>query len=100
MRKIAVGLICAFTVGVATAQMATYLDSQGRPFMYSSKVGTQVTYFDNTGKPVAYMFNPVVSGPHIESTNTPPLVYPMISSSLPGSPSLPSLPELPTLKGF
>lgn len=103
MRKIVVGFVCAFTVAVCSAQMVTYLDNQGRPFMYSSKVGNQVTYFDNTGKPVAYTFNPVASGPRIDPINTPSLVFPMISPSLPGSGTiapLPSLPELPTLKGF
>lgn len=100
MRKILMGLLGVFAFGVATAQMVTYLDAQGKPFMYSSKVGKQVTYFDNTGKPVAYTFNPVASGPQIEPINTPSLVFPMITPSFPGSASLPSLPELPTLKGF
>lgn len=100
MRKLLVGLIGVFGIGVATAQMVTYFDNQGRPFMYSSKVGNQVTYFDNTGKPVGYTFNPVASGPHVEPISTPSLVFPMISPSFPGSPALPTLPELPTLKGF
>ena len=100
MKKILVGLAGVFAFGVSTAQMVTYLDNQGRPFMYSSKVGNQVTYFDNTGKPVAYSFNPIVSGPHVEPISTPSLVFPMIAPSIPGSPSLPTLPELPTLKGF
>lgn len=100
MRKILMGLVCLFGISVSTAQMVTYLDAQGRPFMYSSKVGKQVTYFDNTGKPVAYTFAPVASGPQIEPISTPSLVFPMITPSYPGSPSLPSLPELPTLKGF
>ena len=103
MRRILMGLLGVFAFGVCTAQMVTYLDNQGRPFMYSSKVGNQVTYFDNTGKPVAYTFNPVASGPRIDPINTPSLVFPMVSPSLPGSGTLaplPSLPELPTLKGF
>ena len=106
MRKIFGGLIATFAFGVCSGQMLTYLDNQGRPFMYSSKVGNQVTYFDNTGKPVAYMFAPSVSGPHVEPINTPSLVFPLVSPTLPGSgtiaplPSLPTLPELPTLKGF
>jgi hypothetical protein len=105
MRKILMGLLGVFTFGVCSAQMVTYLDAQGRPFMYSSKVGDQVTYFDNTGKPVAYTFAPSVSGPQVKPISIPSLVFPMISPSLPGSgavaiPSLPSLPELPTLKGF
>jgi hypothetical protein len=102
MRKILMGLLGVFAFGVCTAQMVTYLDNQGRPFMYSSKVGNQVTYFDNVGKPVAYMFSPS-SGPRIDPINTPSLVFPMVSPSLPGSGTiapLPSLPELPTLKGL
>ena len=100
MRKIVVGFVCAFTVAVCSAQMVTYLDAQGKPFMYASRVGNQITYMDNTGKPVAYTFNPVTSGPHVESISTPSLVFPMIAPSFPGAASLPSLPELPTLKGF
>ena len=102
MKKLFVGLSCLFAVGVSTAQMVTYFDNQGRPFMYSSKVGDQVTYFDNTGKPVAYTFAPSVSGPQVDLINTPSLVFPMVSPSLPGPQplSLPDLPELPTLKGF
>ena len=100
MRKVLMGLLGVFAFGVCTAQMATYLDNQGRPFMYSSKVGNQVTYFDNVGKPVAYAFNPVASGPRVDPINTPSLVFPMISPSLPGAASLPSLPELTPLKGL
>jgi hypothetical protein len=108
MKKILTGLVCLFGISVATAQMVTYLDAQGRPFMYSSKVGNQTTYMDKNGKPVAYMNSPS-SGPRIDPINAPSLVFPMISPSLPGSqtikplpstPTLPSLPELPTLKGF
>jgi hypothetical protein len=100
MRKLLMGLLGVFAFGVCTAQMVTYLDAQGRPFMYSSKVGKQVTYFDNTGKPVAYTFAPTASGPHVEPINTPSLVFPMVSPSFPGATELPTLPELPTLKGF
>jgi len=100
MRRIVVGLLGVFAFGVCAAQMVTYLDAQGKPFMYSSKVGNQVTYMDANGKPVAYTFNPVASGPQVEPINTPSLVFPMVAPSFPGSASLPSLPELPTLKGF
>ena len=103
MRKLLLGLVSLFAVGVCTAQMVTYLDNQGRPFMYSSKVGNQVTYFDNTGKPVAYQMGSPSSGPRIDPINTPSLVFPMVSPSFPGGGTiapLPSLPELPTLKGF
>jgi hypothetical protein len=68
--------------------------------MYSVYAGGQVTYMDSNGKPIGYMIAPVVSGPQANQSITPSLVYPMISSSLPGAVSLPSLPELPTLKGF
>jgi hypothetical protein len=103
MRKILMGLLGVFAFGICTAQMVTYLDNQGRPFMYSSKVGGQTTYFDNTGKPVAYQMSSIPSGARIDPINTPSLVFPMVSPSLPGSRTiapLPSLPELPTLKGF
>lgn len=100
MKKILSTLLGVFTFGVCSAQMVTYLDAQGKPFMYASKVGKQVTYMDANGKPVAYTFAPSVSGPQIEPISTPSLVFPMIAPSYPGSPSLPSLPELPTLKGF
>jgi len=103
MRKLLIGLVCLFGVGVSTAQMVTYLDAQGKPFMYSSKVGGQTTYFDNTGKPVAYQMGSPTSGARVDPINTPSLVFPMVSPSFPGavSPtSLPTLPELPTLKGF
>lgn len=103
MRKMLVGLICVFGISVSTAQMVTYLDAQGRPFMYSSKVGNQTTYMDANGKPVAYQMGSPSSGPRIDPINTPSLVFPMVSPSLPGAvamPSLPTLPELPTLKGF
>ena len=110
MRKIIVGVACVLAVGIATAQMVTYLDSQGRPFMYSSKVGNQVTYMDNTGKPVAYMISPSPSGAVVDPINTPSLLFPMVSPSFPGggavtpsAPSLPALtpvPQLPTLRGL
>ena len=100
MRKLLGVILTVGVVGVATAQMVTYLDAQGRPFMYSSKVGNQVTYFDNSGKPVAYQMSPAPSGPRIDPISTPSLVFPMISPSIPGTTSLPSLPELPTLKGL
>ena len=103
MRKILMGALGVFAFGVCTAQMVTYLDSQGKPFMYSSKVGSQVTYFDNSGKPVAYSFNPVASGPRVDPINTPSLVFPMISPSFPGSGTIAPiapLPELAPLKGF
>ena len=103
MRKLLGVLLTVGAVGVSTAQMVTYLDNQGKPFMYSSKVGNQVTYFDNTGKPVAYAFNPTPSGPRVDPINTPSLVFPMVSPSLPGSGTitpLAPLPELAPLKGF
>lgn len=103
MRKLLMGILGVLAFGVCTAQMVTYLDSQGRPFMYSSKVGNQVTYFDNNGKPVAYAFNPNLSGTRIDPINAPSLVFPMISPSLPGSGTitpLAPLPELAPLKGF
>jgi len=100
MNKILSGLIATFTVGVCSAQMATYLDGNGKPFMYSVNSGGQIVYMDANGKPVAYMSAPVVSGPHMNPINTPSLVFPMVSPSLPGAVSLPSLPDLPTLKGF
>lgn len=103
MRKILLGLLGVFAFGVATAQMVTYLDAQGKPFMYSSKVGNQVTYFDNTGKPVAYQMGSPSSGPRIDPINTPSLIFPMISPSFPGSGTIAPiapLPELAPLKGF
>ena len=103
MRNILGVVLGVLAIGVCSAQMVTYLDAQGRPFMYSSKVGNQITYIDQNGKPVAYMFNPVASGPRVDPINAPSLVFPMVSPSFPGavSPStLPALPELPTLKGF
>jgi hypothetical protein len=105
MRKLLGVLLTVGAVGVSTAQMVTYLDAQGRPFMYSSKVGNQTTYMDQNGKPIAYQISPTSSGPRIDPINTPSLVFPMISPSFPGPassslPSLPTLPELPTLKGF
>ena len=103
MRKLLVGLVCLFGIGVSTAQMVTYLDAQGRPFMYSSKVGKQTTYFDNTGKPVAYQMASPSSGARIDPINTPSLVFPMVSPSPSGAVpinALPTLPELPTLKGL
>lgn len=103
MRKILMGLLGVFAFGVATAQMVTYLDAQGKPFMYSSKVGNQVTYFDNTGKPVAYQMGSPSSGPRVDPINTPSLVFPMISPSFPGSGTIAPiapLPELAPLKGF
>jgi hypothetical protein len=103
MRRIVVGLLGVFAFGVCAAQMVTYLDNQGRPFMYSSKVGNQTTYMDANGKPVAYQMGSPSSGPRVDPINTPSLVFPMISPSFPGSGTiapLPSLPELPTLKGL
>jgi len=105
MKKIVMGVLCVFAVGVATAQMVTYLDAQGKPFMYSSKVGNQITYMDQNGKPVAYQMSSG-SGPRVDPINTPSLIFPVVSPSFPGAvsspslPTLPSLPELPTLKGF
>lgn len=103
MRKLLGVLLTVGAVGVSTAQMVTYLDAQGRPFMYSSKVGNQTTYTDANGKPVAYQMSSSSSGPVVDPINTPSLIFPMISPSLPGSRTiapLPSLPELPTLKGL
>lgn len=100
MRKLLVGLVGVFAFGVSTAQMVTYLDAQGKPFMYSSKVGGQVVYMDANGKPVAYQMGSPSSGSRVEPISTPSLVFPMIAPSIPGSLALPTLPELPTLKGF
>lgn len=100
MRKLLGVLLTVGAVGISTAQMVTYLDAQGRPFMYSSKVGNQTTYIDANGKPVAYQMGSPTSGPRIDPINTPSLVFPMISPSLPGAVTSPSLPELPTLKGL
>ena len=81
MRKAIVNVMCVLAVGIATAQMVTYLDNQGKPFMYSTVV---------------------------DPINTPSFVFPMISPSLsgavtPSAPALPALtptPQLPTLKGL
>jgi len=103
MRKLLGVLLTVGAVGVSTAQMVTYLDAQGRPFMYSSKVGNQTTYMDNTGKPVAYQMGSPTSGPRIDPINMPSLVFPMVSPSITSSKTIapiPELPELPTLKGF
>jgi len=103
MRNILGSVLGVLAIGVCSAQMVTYLDAQGRPFMYSSKVGNQITYMDVNGKPVAYQMSSPSSGPRIDPINAPSLVFPMISPSLPGSGTiapLPSLPELPTLKGL
>jgi len=107
MRKAIVGVMCVLAVGIATAQMVTYLDNQGKPFMYSSKVGNQTTYTDANGKPVAYMFSPS-SGPRVDPINTPSLLFPMVSPSFPGAvspsvsplPALTPVPQLPTLRGL
>jgi hypothetical protein len=105
MKKILGILLGVFTIGVCSAQMVTYLDANGKPFMYSSKVGGQTVYMDQNGKPVAYQVSPKTSGPWVDPINTPSLVFPLVSPSFPGPassslPSLPTLPELPTLKGF
>jgi hypothetical protein len=105
MRKILMGLLGVFAIGICSAQMITYLDANGKPFMYSSKVGGQTVYMDQNGKPVAYKVSPNTSGAWVDPINTPSLVFPLVSPSFPGPasaslPSLPTLPELPTLKGF
>jgi len=105
MRKLLGTLLAVFTVGVCSAQMVTYLDVGGKPFMYSSNIGGQTVYMDQNGKPIAYKVSPKSSGPWVDPINTPSFVFPLISPSLPGPassslPSLPTLPELPTLKGF
>jgi hypothetical protein len=98
-------LLGVFTVGICSAQMVTYLDANGKPFMYSNRIGGQTVYMDQNGKPVAYQMGSSSSGPRIDPINTPSLVFPLVSPSFPGPassslPSLPTLPELPTLKGF
>jgi hypothetical protein len=103
MRNILGVVLGVLAIGVCSAQMVTYLDAQGRPFMYSSKVGNQTIYMDSNGKPVAYQMSSPSSGPRIDPINSPSLVFPMISPSIPKPPVLPpapTLPELPTLKGF
>ena len=105
MRKLLGTLLGVFTVGVCSAQMVTYLDANGKPFMYSRNIGGQTVYMDQNGKPVAYKISPNVSGPRVDPINTPSLVFPLVSPSFSGPaptslPSLPTLPELPTLKGF
>jgi hypothetical protein len=105
MRKLLGILLGVFTIGVCSAQMVMYLDANGKPFMYSSKVGNQTIYMDQNGKPVAYKVPPKESGAWVDPINTPSFVFPLVSPSFPGPapsslPSLPTLPELPTLKGF
>jgi hypothetical protein len=105
MKKILGTLVGVFTIGVCSAQMVTYLDANGKPFMYSSKIGGQTVYMDQNGKPVAYKVSPKASGPWVDPINTPSLVFPLVSPSFPGPTSssllsLPTLPELPTLEGF
>jgi hypothetical protein len=106
MRNILGIVLGVLAIGVCSAQMVTYLDAQGRPFMYSSKVGNQITYMDANGKPVAYQMSSSSSGPRIDPINSPSLVFPMISPSIPSAPTppvlppMPAFPELPTLKGF
>ena len=106
MRNILGVVLGVLAIGVCSAQMVTYLDAQGRPFMYSSKVGKQITYMDANGKPVAYQMSSSSSGPRIDPINSPSLVFPMISPSIPSAPTppvlppMPAFPELPTLKGF
>jgi hypothetical protein len=103
MRNILGVVLGILAIGVCSAQMVTYLDAQGRPFMYSNRVGNQTIYMDANGKPVAYQMLSPSSGPRIDPINAPSFVFPMISPSIPKPPVLPpipTVPELPTLKGF
>lgn len=105
MKNILGTLLGVFAIGICSAQMVTYLDANGKPFMYSTRIGGQTVYMDQNAKPVAYQVSPKVSGPWVDPINTPSLVFPLVSPSFPGPapstlPSLPTLPELPTLKGF
>lgn len=103
MRKLLGTLLGVFTVGICSAQMVTYLDANGKPFMYSNKVGGQTVYMDQNGKPIAYKMSPKASGALIDPIYTPSLVFPMISPSLPGGGAiapLAPLPELAPLRGF
>ena len=105
MKKILGILLGVFTIGICSAQMVTYLDANGKPFMYSTRIGGQTVYMDQNAKPFAYQVSPNVSGPRVDPIYTPSLVFPLVSPSFPGAatstlPSLPTLPELPTLKGF
>ena len=103
MRKLLGTLLGVFTVGVCSAQMVTYLDANGKPFMYSRKIGGQTVYMDQNGKPVAYQVSPKASGPWVDPINTPSLVFPLVSPSFPGSGAiapLAPLPELAPLRGF
>ena len=105
MKKILGTLLGVFTIGVCSAQMVTYLDANGKPFMYSTRVGGQVVYMDQNAKPIAYQISPNVSGPRVDPIYTPSFVFPLVSPSFSGPapsslPSLPSLPELPILRGF
>ncbi len=103
MRKLLGTLLGIFTVGICSAQMVTYLDANGKPFMYSNKVGGQTVYMDQNGKPIAYQMPSMPSGPRIDPINTPSFVFPMISPSLPGSGAitpLAPLPELAPFRGF
>jgi hypothetical protein len=108
MKNILATLLGVFAIGVCSAQMVTYLDANGKPFMYSSRIGGQTVYMDQNGKPVAYKISPKDSGAYVDPIYAPSFVFPLINPSLPGPaplampsmPSLPVLPELPTLKGF
>jgi hypothetical protein len=105
MKKILGILLGVFAIGVCSAQMVTYLDANGKPFMYSRNIGGQTVYMDQNGKPVAYKISPKNSGAYVDPIYAPSFVFPLINPSLPGPassslPSLPTLPELPTLKGF
>lgn len=108
MKNILGTLLGIFAIGICSAQMVTYLDANGKPFMYSSKVGGQTVYMDKNGKPVAYKMSSNESGAHVDPIYAPSFVFPLVSPSFPGAaslttpsmPSLPVLPELPTLKGF
>lgn len=105
MKNILGILLGVFAIGICSAQMVTYLDANGKPFMYSTNIGGQTVYMDQNAKPFAYKVSPKASGAYVDPIYAPSLVFPLITPSLPGPaplglPSLPTLPELPTLKGF
>jgi hypothetical protein len=94
MRKYVVGLCVLVASGICVAQVVTYLDAKGRPFVYATPVGNgNTTYTNRVGQPVGYA-SPSVPAQIVNPISTPQFVFPLVEPTLPALPTLPTVGEI------
>lgn len=98
MRKHLMALCVVCASGPSSAELITYLDINGLPTAFSSRVGNQIVIMDKYARPNAFV--PVIGiGSQPTTRNTPsgiePLILPNVVTT--NDKSLPYLPPLPTI---